>query len=468
VHLAPALATVLLLAGCGDTAGDPGSAVEPNAGTWKTWILASPTQIAVPPPPAPGSPEEEQDRAELARLTSDRTPAVERAAQGWDSRMAIEPWMNLNFELVAARAKDPVAASRAYALLSVAMYDASVAAWNAKYRYDREPPSDVDVLVDAGPDPSYPSEHAVIAAAASRVLAYLYPERPAASYDAMAQRIARSRAEAGASFPSDVRAGMDLGRAVADEVIAYAEQDGSDREWTGEPPSERGSWEPPPGTLAAPVGPLAGTWETWVMESGSQFRPPPFPEYGSPEFRAQTQAVVEAKENLTPEQIKAAEFWAGSEGTALPPGIWNQVVLRYLQRDPPSVPRSARVLALLNVAQADAGIAAWDSKYAYWVTRPENAIQDLGIDRSWEPLIDTPFFPAYVSGHATYSGAAGEVMAHLYPQDADIFRMRAQEAAESRVWGGIHYPLDGSEGLKMGRSIGRLAVERARTDGAQE
>jgi hypothetical protein len=298
-------------------------------------------------------------------------------------------------------------------------------------------------------------------------LAYLYPERPAASYDAMAARIARSRAEAGASFPSDVRAGMDLGHAVADEVIAYAEQDGSDREWTGEPPSERGSWEPPPGTLARPVGPLAGTWETWVMESGSQFRPPPFPEYGSPEFRAQTQAVVEAKENLTPEQIKAAEFWAGSEGTALPPGIWNQVVLRYLQRDPPSVPRSARVLALLNVAQADAGIAAWDSKYAYWVTRPENAIQDLGIDRSWEPLIDTPFFPAYVSGHATYSGAAGEVMAHLYPQDADIFRMRAQEAAESRVWGGIHFPLDGSEGLKMGREIGRLAIERARTDGAQ-
>jgi hypothetical protein len=58
-------------------------------------------------------------------------------------------------------------------------------------------------------------------------------------------------------------------------------------------------------------------------------------------------------------------------------------------------------------------------------------------------------------------------MAHLFPQDAGIFRMRAQEAAESRVWGGIHFPLDGSEGLKMGREIGRLAIERARTDGAQ-
>jgi membrane-associated phospholipid phosphatase len=462
------LATVVLLAGCGDAAEGSGSAAEPTAGSWKTWVLASPTQIAVPPPPAPGSAEEQQDRAELERLTADRSAAMERAAQNWDSRMAIEPWMNLNFELVAARAKDPVAASRAYALLSVAMYDASVAAWNAKYRYERDPPSDVDALVDPGPDPSYPSEHAVIAGAASRVLAYLYPERPAASYDAMAVDIARSRVQAGVSFPSDVRVGMDLGHAVADEVIAYAKQDGSDREWKGEPPDERGSWEPPPGKLAAPVGPLAGTWKTWLLESGSQFRPPPFPEYGSPEFMAQTQAVVDAKENLTSEQIAAAEFWAGEEGTALPPGIWNQVVLRYLQRDPPTVPRAARVLALLNVAQADAGVAAWDAKYTYWVTRPENAIQDLGIDPSWEPLIDTPFFPAYVSGHATYSGAAGEVMSNLYPQDADILRARAEEASSSRVWGGIHYPLDGTEGLKMGRSIGQLAVERARTDGAQE
>lgn len=73
---------VLLLAGCGDPAGDSGSAAEPSAGTWKTWVLASPTQIAVPPPPAPGSVEEEQDRAELERLAGDRTPAVELPPRG--------------------------------------------------------------------------------------------------------------------------------------------------------------------------------------------------------------------------------------------------------------------------------------------------------------------------------------------------------------------------------------------------
>ena len=127
----------------------------------------------------------------------------------------------------------------------------------------------------------------------------------------------------------------------------------------------------------------------------------------------------------------------------------------------------ARVLALLNVAQADAGVASWDTKYAYWVTRPENAIRDLGLDRRWKPYIDTPFFPAYVSGHATYSGAAGEVLAHLFPQDADLWRAKAREAADSRVFGGIHYPLDGTEGLRMGRRIGELVVAHARTDGAE-
>jgi len=212
---------------------------------------------------------------------------------------------------------------------------------------------------------------------------------------------------------------------------------------------------------------MAGTWRTWVMKSGRQFRAPPFPAYGSAAYRAEAQAVVNAKAHLTPRQKRIARFWAGGQGTALPPGIWNQVVLAYLRRAPESVPRTARVLALLNVAQADAGVAAWDTKYAYWMTRPINAIRDLGIDRSWKSMLDTPFFPAYVSGHATYSAAAGEVLAHLFPADARLWRARAEEAATSRVYGGIHYPKDGIEALKMGRRIGALVVERARTDGAE-
>jgi len=470
--LRPLLATAVVLAalavgGCGEDDAPAGPRAEASAGTWRTWVLSSPGQIAVPAPPTEDSAEAKAELAELRRLGRSRTAAVEREVRAWDGPAGIERWMAVNFELVAARAKDPPAASRAYGLLSVAMYDAVVAAWHAKYRYRRDLPTDVGALLAPGPDPAYPSEHAVIAGAASRVLAYLYPERPAARLDLMAQQAARSRVVAGVSRRSDASAGLALGRQVADAVIAYARRDGSQRRWDGRRPRGQGAWKPPPGSLARPVSPLAGTWKTWVMTSGRQLRSPPFPPSGSPAYRAEAQAVADTKAGLTAEQKRIARFWAGGQGTALPPGIWNQVTLSSLRRSPLSLPRMARVLALLNVAQADAGVAAWDTKYAYWVTRPENAIRDLGIDRRWTPYIDTPFFPAYVSGHAAYSGAAGEVLAHLFPRDAKLWRAKAREAAVSRVYGGIHFPLDGSEGLRMGRRIGALVVARARADGAR-
>jgi hypothetical protein len=164
------------------------------------------------------------------------------------------------------------------------------------------------------------------------------------------------------------------------------------------------------------------------------------------------------KDVLTEAEERIARFWEGGDGTPLPPGIWNQVALRYVARANLTVPQQSKVFATINVAMADAGVAAWDTKYAYWNPRPINAIRDLGMDPDWEPLLDTPFFPAYISGHAAYSGAVGEVMAYLFPDDADLFREKAEEAAWSRVLGGIHYPMDGEEGLKVGRAIGRLVV----------
>jgi membrane-associated phospholipid phosphatase len=172
------------------------------------------------------------------------------------------------------------------------------------------------------------------------------------------------------------------------------------------------------------------------------------------------------RSHLTPKQKRVATFWAGGQGTPLPPGIWNLVVIGSLHRAHLSIPRQTRVLALLNVAMDDAGIAAWDAKYTYWNPRPENAIRDLGLDRHWKPYITTPFFPAYVSGHATYSAAAGEVMAYLFPKDAAIWHARAREAGFSRLLGGIHWASDNKFGTAMGTKIGQLVVKRAKEDGA--
>lgn len=459
-------AVALVAAGCArQDATERGRGGEPSAGTWKTWVLTAASQIKVPPPPSPDSAQGRAEVAELEDLAAKRTVEVKGIIDKWDAEPAFEPWTRLNLELVAARPKDPVNASRGYAYTHVAIYDAVVAAHHWKYSYRRSAPAGVDALVGPGPDPSYPSVHAAVAGAASRVLSYLFPERPRSLLDALADEAAESRVRSGANFRSDVEAGLALGRAVADEVIARAGGDGSDRKWDGTRPRGSGYWEPPPGSTAQPVQPLAGAWRTWAMSSGDQFRPPPPPEFGSVRFLEECRELVTIKEQLTAEQKRIATFWAGGEGTSLPPGVWNEVTMAYVKDHELSTPRAARVFALINVAMSDAGIAAWDAKYAYWNPRPENAIREL-VDPNWKPLLDTPFFPAYVSGHSTYSAAAGEVMAFIFPTDAAFFREKAEEAGISRLYGGIHYRADNVEGLKMGRKIGELVVERARKDGA--
>jgi membrane-associated phospholipid phosphatase len=466
-----AVAVGLVAAGCGvggssDEAG--GQKAEPDAGTWKTWVLTSPTEIPVPPPPAKGSDQEKAEDAEIRALAAKRTPEVKDIVRKWaaEGSPVSTPWVEMNLEFVAARAKDPPLSSRGYALMSVAVYDAMVATWHYKHQYDRDAPNVGERLVKPGPDPSYPSEHAAIAGAASRVLAYLFPERPALRLDESADQAADSRVEAGVNRRSDVDAGLDLGHKVAEKVIAYAKADGAEapcnKPAPGGPPRY---WAPPPGSVANPVQPCAGEWKTWAMTAGDQFRPGPPPVFGSPEFLAQAREVVAAKNALTADQRKAATFWAGGQGTPLPAGVWVNVLLAYLRNELPSEPKSERTLALATVAMSDAGVASWDAKYAYWDPRPENGVRDSGIDRNWTPYIDTPFFPSYVSGHATYSGAAAEVLSYLFPDDADDFWAKADEASNSRLWGGIHWRADNVVGLEVGTKVGALVVERAKTDG---
>lgn len=467
--LATALLVGALLVGCGEGSSfEAGAGAEPKAGTWKTWVLSSPTEVRVPPPPKGDEARAEADEAR--RLSAQPTPEDRAETEKWSQNPPTKPWLDFNIELVAAGVKDPPLASRGYSLTSIAMYDALVAAYHWKYEYERKAPETARPLVPASPDPSYPSEHAVIAGAASRVLTYLFPERPVGVFDDLAEQAANSRVVAGVNHRSDVEAGLALGRAVADKVIVRARSDGAENRWDGTRPPGVGRgpqfWEPPPGSVTPPTQPLAGTWKTWVIRSGTDFRPPPPPAFGSPEHLAATQEVMNVRAKLTPEQESIARFWAGAQGSALPPGIWNQIAQVYISDTRLSTPRAARLLASLNAAEHDAAVATWDAKFAYWSARPMNAIRDLGLDPGWTPVLNTPVFPSYTSGHAGYSGAAAEVLSFFFPWGAETFAAKAAEAAESRLYGGIHYRYDNDVGLDLGHRIGRAVVDRLRTDAA--
>jgi membrane-associated phospholipid phosphatase len=175
---------------------------------------------------------------------------------------------------------------------------------------------------------------------------------------------------------------------------------------------------------------------------------------------AELVAVQEAVARRTSEQEAAVRFWAGGPGTVTPAGLWIEIARDLIVRDGLDALHAARVLALVSVAMADGFICCWDAKYTYWTERPITANPELNV------LIPTPPFPSYTSGHATASAAAVTVLGHLFPDDASRLLERAEEAKQSRLWAGIHYPIDTEMGALGGAMIGRLVVARAREEEA--
>ena len=301
--------------------------------------------------------------------------------------------------------------ARNFALLNVAMYDATVAAWDAKYTFNRARPGVADPGVQstiAAPrSPSYPSEHAATAGAAAEILAYLYPA-DAQSFRYLAEEAARAALTAGSNYPSDVSAGLELGRAVGAKVVAMAQNDGSQAVWTGSVPSGAGLWV---GT--APLEPLAGTWKTWVLSSGNQLRPGPPVASDSPQKRAELDEIRNYPRTFA---SNAKGFYYQS-----PEGVFRvfydelskRILEQKLDENPPA---AARAYALAAIAHNDGSVACWDAKYTYWAARPNQ------LDASIVTLFPQPGHPSYPSAHGCFSGAIARVIGQLFPTSAARWR----------------------------------------------
>ena len=293
--------------------------------------------------------------------------------------------------------------------------------------------------------------------------------------------------------------GIELGKQAGRSILSMRANDGSKSKPTYEPIHEVGRWNR---TYPDYLPPLLAQWPDvtpFVLTSGDEFRPPPPPAFNSPEYAEAVDQVMRLgalnSSDRTSEQTEIAAFWADSAGTATPPGHWNRIATDVTLSRHSDLLESARTFALMNLAMADAGIASWDSKYYYDLWRPIDAIRNADHDGNdattaqadWLPLLKTPPFPTYTSGHSTFSGAASAVLAGLFgdatsfddttdphpapetrPLASELiatrhfksFSQAANEAGLSRVYGGIHFNFDNTAGLELGKRLAEHVLQR--------
>jgi len=246
------------------------------------------------------------------------------------------------------------------------------------------------------------------------------------------------------AFPSDTKAGFELGKKIAEKEIEFTKDFATKNVWDRKVPDQAGLWR---GKFA--LLPLAGQNKTVVLKSASEFRPAPPPDY--------SKDMAELKNfKQTFRSQSNAFYWANQN-------FWNDVLNRKvfecnLHLNPP---RAARIYAISAVATYDGFVACWDAKYAYWGIRPDQ------YDTTYHSLIPTPPFPGYPSGHATLSGVAAELYSYFFPDDSTYFRQRAKEAAESRFQAGIHFRTDNEVGLVLGKKVADAVIAKAKTDGSE-
>jgi PAP2 superfamily len=370
----------------------------------------------------------------------------------------VTEWNNAALDAIRAGHTPPPIASRSLAILHVSIYDAVNGIDRTHEPY----------LVESAV-PASASREAAASAAAREALVNMFPAS-ASTFDALHAAIL-----AGIPDGPHKVAAIVWGEFVADQILAARTNDGSDARVPPPGGSGPGVWVPTPPAYLPYLLPQWGFVVPFAMASSSQFRPPGPPPLDSQRYAANYEEVKELGAAIgstrTEEQTQIALFWADGAGTETPPGHWNSIAQIISDARGNTLEQNARLFALLNIAMADAAICAWDAKYTFHFWRPVTAIAFAEPELNWASFIVTPPFPDYVSGHSTFSGAAATVLASFYGTDdlpfttgsdflPGVYRNfptcldAAEEAAVSRLYGGIHFRSANEDGLQAGISIG--------------
>ena len=391
-------------------------------------------------------------------------------------------WADLSLLLVQSTPGfTPPVASRAFAYFGITLYE-SVVGGSRTHRSLAGLPPGLDRTPRTGKsEVSWPvAANAALAA----ILRSLFPTTGAANkaaIDALESSIGTSWQR---RLPRPVYArSVSHGRAVAAHVFAWSKKDGGHEGFLRNfptdyiPPVGPGLWVPTPPAFQRALQPTWGNNRCFAIASGAAIDSGPPTSYSltpGSQFYAEAVEVYAAVNEATLERKAIATFWSDDPGTTLtPPGHSVSIATQILERERASLMTAAETYARVGMAVADAFIACWNAKYVYNLLRPVTYVQ-ARVDPTWLPQLTTPPFPEHPSGHSVQSGAAFTVLTDLFgkgyaftdhthddrglpPRRFRSFDDAAQEAAISRLYGGIHFRPAIELGLAQGRRIGQAA-----------
>jgi hypothetical protein len=365
----------------------------------------------------------------------------------------------LLLDAIRAARLPPPAVTRLIALLNVAVFDSVNAASGMPfqpYGFDGAPVADAD------------SEQAA-AAAAALVIGETLPDLPAP----LAARLA-------GLAPDSRTAGAALGRSRAAALLRARRHDGADTAAPFAVSTAIGAWRPTPPGNAPALLPGWGKVRPWAIPDPVRFRPAGPPAVGSvawiDSFNAVKSLGTDGTADHRPDMTATARFWDDDAGTATLPGHWLDIAMGIAARRHQGLADNARMFALLGITLADVAVVVWDTKYRFAAWRPVTAIREasrignprLLADRRWTPVLATPAFPEYPSGHSAFSAAAARVLALCYGSDMIAVEVKssggavrhfdrlsdaAEEAGLSRIYGGIHFYFSHVDGAATGRLV---------------
>ncbi|MGB3590180.1 MAG: vanadium-dependent haloperoxidase [Nonlabens sp.] len=314
---------------------------------------------------------------------------------------------------------------------------------------------------------------------------YFYNNTTPARYQAVLELEARFNDEARALISAtSFEQSLALSKDVTDQIISYSLNDGGHnaqfRNFPTDynPPSGPEFWVPTPPNFARALQPYWGSNRPFLtanVESTQPAPPPPYSTDPASIFYERALEVYNTVENVTPEQVVIAQFWSDDPvTTATPPGHSISILNQLIRENNTNLAESSIAFGKLGMGIADAFISCWKTKYDTNYLRPITYIRN-NIDANWDTILETPPFPEYTSGHSVQSGALAELMTDMFgdnytftdrthedrtdidgtPRTYSTFYEMANEAALSRLYGGIHYNEAIFLGLEQGYDIGR-------------